>query len=143
MASFKKWSIFLLLLGSAMGLKAQQQQEFGYTQYMDNLTPFNQAYSMLDKNGSINALMRNQFVGIHGAPSTFILNGNMHIESINGSAGLLVMNDQFAVEHNTQIGAYFAKAIQVGESDYLSVSLSAGVKYYTANFSSLDPTDPE
>src|ERR1700760_4268921 len=121
MANLKKWSISLLLLGLAMGLKAQQQQEFGYTQYMDNLTPFNQAYSMLDKNGSVSALVRNQFLGIQGAPSTFILNGNVPIESINASAGLLVMNDQFAIEHNTQIGTYFAKSIQVGESQFLAV----------------------
>src|SRR6185312_2700360 len=143
MANFKKWSISLLMLGLAMGLKAQQQQEFGYTQYMANLTPFNQAYSMLDKNGSVSALVRRQFLGIQGGPSTFILNGNLPIESMDASAGFLVMNDQFAIEHNTQIGAYFAKSIQVGESQFLAVSLSAGLKYYTANLSSLDANDPE
>ena len=53
----KKWMLCLLFTGFAISLKAQQQQEFGYTQYMDNLTPFNQAYSMLDKNGSVSALV--------------------------------------------------------------------------------------
>ena len=139
----KKLSICLLLLGCAMGLKAQQQQEFGYTQYMDNLTPFNQAYSMLSKNGSLSALIRNQFIGIQGAPNTFILNGTFPIESVNGAAGMLIMNDQFAIEHNTQISAFFSKSVQLGETQYLAVSLSAGMKYYTANFSSLDASDPE
>jgi len=143
MMNAKKWSISLLLLGCTLGLKAQQQQEFGYTEYMNNLTPFNQAYSMLDKNGSVSALMRNQFIGIEGAPSTFIFNGNLPIQSMNASAGVLVMNDQFAIEHNTQIGAFFAKSIQMAENDFLAVSLSAGVKYYTANFSTLDSSDPQ
>ena len=139
----KKCGICLLLLSFAIGLKAQQQQEFGYTQYMDNLTPFNQAYSMLSKNGSLNALIRNQFIGIQGAPNTFILNGTFPIESVNGAVGMLIMNDQFAIEHNTQISGFFAKSVQLGETQYLAVSLSAGIKYYTANFSSLDASDPE
>ena len=143
MKTINKWGLCLLFLMSALGLKAQQQQEFGYTQYMDNLTPFNQAYSMLDKSGSINALVRKQFVGIQGAPSTFIFNGNLPIESVNGASGLLVMNDKFAIESNTQISAYFAKSIQLSDADYLAVSISGGFKSYTANFSTLDASDPQ
>lgn len=143
MKAIKKWGICLLFLGFALGLKAQQQQEFGYTQYMDNLTPFNQAYSMLDKNGSVSALVRKQFVGIQGAPSTFIFGGNLPIESINGSAGLLVMNDKLAVESNTQISAYFAKSIQLNDANFLAVSISGGLKNYVGNFSAVGPNDPE
>ena len=144
MNRLKKGLLCLILIVSAMGLKAQrQQQEFNYTQYMDNLTPFNQAYSMLDKNGSLSALVKKEFVGIQGAPSTFIMNANLPIESIGGTAGILVMNDQFAVEHNTQFSAFFAKAIQMGDSQFLSASISAGLKSYVANFSTLDPSDPQ
>ena len=113
---------------------SNSSEEFGYTQYMDNLTPFNQAYSMLDKNGSVSALVRKEFVGIQGAPSTFIFNGNFPIESIGGAAGMLVLNDQFAVEQNTQISAFFAKAIQLGDSQFLSASISAGFKRYVGQF---------
>ncbi|MBV8391365.1 MAG: PorP/SprF family type IX secretion system membrane protein, partial [Mucilaginibacter sp.] len=143
MKAIRKWGICLLFLGFALGLRAQQQQEFGYTQYMDNLTPFNQAYSMLDKAGSVSTLVRKQFVGIQGAPSTFIFSGNLPIESINGASGLLVMNDQFAIESNTQFSAYFAKSIQMSDADFLAVSISGGIKSYRANFSTLDPTDPQ
>ena len=143
MKTINKWGLCLLFLISALGLKAQQQQEFGYTQYMDNLTPFNQAYSMLDKSGSVNALVRKQFVGIQGAPSTFIFNGNLPIESISGASGILVMNDKFAIESNTQFSAYFAKSIQLSDADYLAVSISGGFKSYKANFSTLDASDPQ
>lgn len=137
------WGLCLLLLGFAIDLKAQQQQEFSYTQYMDNLTPFNQAYSLLDKSGSINAVARKQFVGIQGAPSTFIFGGNVPIESIGGASGILVLNDKFAIESNTQFSAYFAKSIQLSEENYLGVSISGGVKSYVANFSRLDASDPQ
>ncbi|MDO3627645.1 PorP/SprF family type IX secretion system membrane protein [Mucilaginibacter sp. BT774] len=141
MKRFKQWMLCFILIGFATVLSAQQQ--FGYTQYMDNLTPFNQAYSLLDKTGSVSALVRNQFVGIQGAPRTFILNGNVPVESLGGSAGILVMSDQFAVEHNTQFSAFLSKGIQLTDSEYLGVSMSVGLKNYVANFSSLDASDPQ
>jgi type IX secretion system PorP/SprF family membrane protein len=134
--------LFLLLLVTGTSAFAQQQAVFTYTQYMDNLTPLNPAYSLLDKAGSVNTMARKQWVGIDGAPTTFLLNANLPIESINASAGLIVFNDQFAIEHQTEVNAYFAKAIQLGQNDYLAVSLNAGLRNYIANYSLLDSSDP-
>lgn len=105
--------------------------------------PLNSAYSLIDKNGSLNALVRRQWTGIEGAPSTFIFNGNLPIEAVNGAAGLMVMNDQFAVEHLTEINGFFAKGIQLSQNQFLGVSLNAGIRRYVANYSSLDATDPQ
>jgi type IX secretion system PorP/SprF family membrane protein len=88
-------------------------------------------------------LVRKQWTGIEGAPSTFIFNGNIPIESINSSAGLIVMNDQFAVEHLTEINGFFAKGIQLSQNQFLGVSINAGIRRYVANYSSLDATDPQ
>jgi len=123
------------------GVRAQQQS-FSYTQYMDNLTPLNPAYSLLDKAGSISSLARREWAGIEGAPTTFLFNGNLPIPSINASTGLIVLNDQFAIEHQTEVNAYFAKAIQLGPEHFLAVSINAGVRSYTANFSTLGTVDP-
>ncbi|MDB4902800.1 MAG: hypothetical protein JWQ63_2081 [Mucilaginibacter sp.] len=134
------FSLFLLVT-TGLNVKAQQQGFF-FNQYMDNLTPFNPAYSLLDKSGSVNTMARKQWIGINGAPTSFLINGNLPLESINGAAGLIVMNNQFAIEQQTEVNAYFAKAVQVGLNDYLAVSLNAGVRNYVANYSSLDSTDP-
>ncbi|GAA3962407.1 PorP/SprF family type IX secretion system membrane protein [Mucilaginibacter dorajii] len=131
--------LILLVAGNSA---LAQQQSFNYTQYMDNLTPFNPAYSLLDKAGSINTLARRQWVGINGAPVTYLINGNLPIESINGSAGLMVFNDQVAIERQTEANVYFAKGIQLDEGSYLGVSINAGFRNYTANYSSLDAADP-
>jgi type IX secretion system PorP/SprF family membrane protein len=131
--------LFILETG---GRVVAQTQSFSFTQYMDNLTPLNPAYSVLDQAFSVNTMARKQWVGIDGAPTTFLLNGNIPIESINGAAGLIVYNDQFAIEHQTEVNAYFSKAIQLGQSDYLAVSLNAGIRNYIANYSTLDPSDP-
>ena len=119
-----------------------KQQPFSYAQYMDNLTPHNPAYSLLDKAGSVSTLASKQLVGIDGAPTTFLLNGNLPIQSIDGSAGLIIFNDKVGIENETEFNAYFAKAIQMGSNDFLAVSLNAGVRNYVANYSQLATDDP-
>lgn len=137
----KSLLLVLCFLACITGVSAQQQS-FSYTQYMDNLTPLNPAYSLLDKAGSIYALGRKQWVGVDGAPTTFLVNGNFPIESIKGAAGFVVLNDKFAIERQTEFNAYFAKAIQLSTNEFLGVSINAGLRNYVANYSSLDASDP-
>ncbi|WP_345949993.1 PorP/SprF family type IX secretion system membrane protein [Mucilaginibacter sp. PAMB04274] len=131
----------LLIISSFSTVKAQQL--FSYSQYMNNLTPLNPAYSLIDKAGSVNAIVRRQWAGIEGSPSTFIFNGNLPVESIGGAAGITVLNDQFAVEHLTEINLFFAKSIQLADNQHLAVSLNGGIRRYAANYSALDPLDPQ
>jgi type IX secretion system PorP/SprF family membrane protein len=129
----------LLLFNTARA----QEPAFSYTQYMDNLTPLNPAYSLIDKAASVNTLATKQLIGINGSPVTFLLNGNVPMENINGAAGLIVLDDQIAIEQQLEVNAYFAKAIQLGLNDYLAVSLNAGFRNYIANYSQVSPIDPE
>ena len=135
-------ALFILLL-TGINNAGAQQQGLTYTQYMDNLTPLNPAYSLLDKAGSVSTLARKQWIGIPGAPTTFLATLNLPFEDINASAGLIVLNDQFAIENQTEANAYFAKGIQLGQNDFLAVSLNAGVRDYVANYAQLDPNDPQ
>lgn len=132
----------LLLVLSLFATRVSAQQFFTYSQYMSNLTPINPAYSLLDKNGTLNALLRKQWAGIQGSPSTFIFNANFPLEETNAAAGAVILNDQFAVEHLTEVNAFFAKGIQLSEKTFVGVSLNAGIRKYVANYSSLDATDP-
>jgi len=135
--------VLILLIGILSSGSVQgQTQQFSYTQYMDNLTPLNPAYSLLDKAGSLNMLGRKEWVGVDGAPTTFLFNGSIPIPAINAAAGLIVLNDKFAIERQTEVNAYFAKSIQLGPEAYLGVSLNAGVRNYVANYSQLAANDP-
>ncbi|WP_158826607.1 PorP/SprF family type IX secretion system membrane protein [Mucilaginibacter lacusdianchii] len=134
--------LFSLLILSLFS-SAKAQQLFSYSQYINNLTPLNPAYSVIDKAGSLNGIFRKQWAGIEGSPATFIVNGNLPIESINGAAGLTVLNDDFAVEHLTEVNLFFAKSIQLADNQYLAVSLNGGIRRYVANYSSLDAVDPQ
>lgn len=123
-------------------INANCQQTFSYTQYMNNLTPINSAYSLMDNDGSFNMLARKQWAGINGAPTTLFFNGNIPLEKINGSAGLIFENDKFGPESLTEINAFYAQSVKIGDDVFLALSLNAGFKNYVANYSGLDPNDP-
>lgn len=121
---------------------AKAQQPFTYTQYMDNTTPLNPAYAMIQKGGSINTMVRKQWIGVDGAPTTYLVNGNLPIESINASAGLIASNDLIGVERLTEVNAFFAKGIKLSDKNNLAVAINAGFRNYVANYSQIDDTDP-
>ena len=145
MKNFVKKALVLVFAGLCMpGLKVLgQEQQFSFTQYMDNLTPLNTAYSMLQTDGGIHTTVRKQWAGIPGAPTTFLMNGNLPLTSINGSVGLVAMNDSYTIEHLNSVSMFFAKAIRLSEHTNLAVSLSGGFKNYVVNYSSLGATDPQ
>ncbi|MGF7040600.1 PorP/SprF family type IX secretion system membrane protein [Mucilaginibacter lappiensis] len=132
--------LLVLITGSRV---FAQQQIYNYSQYADNLTSVNSAYSMLDKAGSVSVLGRKQFIGIDGAPSSLMFNANFPVESINSAAGIYVLNDQAAVEHQIEFNAFFAKGIQLTQTSYLAVALNAGIRNYVGNYSQLDASDPQ
>jgi type IX secretion system PorP/SprF family membrane protein len=146
MQNYNQKNLIILLLSVVAIIvstgNASAQQSFTYSQYMNNLTPINSAYTLIEKNGSLNALLRKQWAGIEGAPTTFIFDGSLPIESLGASVGAIVVDDKFAVEHLTEVNAFFAKGVQLNEKQFLGISLNAGFRRYVANYSSLDPNDP-
>jgi type IX secretion system PorP/SprF family membrane protein len=138
--TLKKIILCSALLITATGAFAQQG--LNYTQYIDNQTPINPTYSLLNQYGSVNTLVRKQWVGVPGSPTTYLINGSIPIESVSGSAGLIAENDVLAIENLTNVSAFFAKSIRLNENQNLAVSLSAGFRNYTANYSGVDPADP-
>jgi type IX secretion system PorP/SprF family membrane protein len=123
-------------------IKTYGQQTFSYTQYMNNLTPINPAYSLIDQKGNFDMLARRQWAGVDGAPTTLFFDGNLPLEGVKGSAGLIIENDKFGVENLTEINAFYAQAVQLSDEKFLAVSFTLGFKNYVADYSQLDPNDP-
>lgn len=117
------------------------QLSFFYTQYMNNQAPYNGAASLLDKHGIMNLLVRKQWLGVEGAPASLVFNAHVPIKDIRASSGIRIIHDEFGVEKATGASAFFAKSIRTAEDSFLGVSLSAGVSYYRAGYSQLDPYD--
>jgi type IX secretion system PorP/SprF family membrane protein len=131
------WLVLLFITTSAYS-----QQGLSYTQYIDNQTPINPTFSLLNPYGSLNTLVRKQWVGVPGAPTTYLINGSIPIESVNGSAGFVAENDVFAIERLSEVNFFFAKGIRLSETQNLAVSMSAGFRNYVANYTGVDASDP-
>ena len=132
--------LLILLISSRV---FSQQQIYTYSQYADNLTPINAAYSMLNKSGSVSVLGHRQFIGIEDAPSSLLFNGSLPIRVINASTGIYLLNDLTPLVRQLEVNAFFAKSIQITGDQYLSVSINGGLRNYAANYSALDASDPE
>jgi len=142
----KKYLYIILLAGIATQIgagKAMAQEPFTFTQYMNNVTPINNAYSTTENAANVSVVGRKQWIGIDGAPSSFLFNGSVPITGIGSNAGLTFLQDKIGSENLTEINAFFAKKVQLSGTNFLSASINAGFRNHKITYSSLDPTDPK
>jgi len=131
--------IILALLFINTVVKAQQQVMF--SQYMFNGLAINPAYAGSQESLSMTALMREQWVGIDGAPSTQTLSAHTPFEKKRIGVGLLILHDKIGVTDQTGVyGSYAYKLpMAVGQ---LSLGLQAGFTHYRARYSEVSLSDP-
>lgn len=129
-------------MASCLTIPVRAQQQFTYTQYIDNLIPVNPAWTLYHKDAVLNLLVRKQWVNVEGAPTTFMANGALPLEQIGASLGFSAMNDKVGPENLTDFNAFFAKEVSFDNDFYLSTSMSIGMRNYNALFSSLGVIDP-
>ena len=130
--------IAVLCLCYTFKSSAQSTIPFSYSQYMNNLTPINSAYAMVDQAGSITGAVRKQFTGIEGAPSTYLVNANIPLPGLGAATGFIVQSDQIAIEKQIEANFFFAKSIQLDDRNFLAVSANAGISSYKANYLLID-----
>ncbi len=110
---------------------------------MINPLPFNSAFSLIDNDSRADLMVRKQWAGVSGAPTTQFVDGYLPIEKSNGAAGLIFENDQIGVESLTQLNGFYGQTVQLGKQHFLAMSLNLGLRNYAANYSSLYSTaDP-
>jgi len=132
--------LLFVLLSATSQLHAQQQ--FTYTQFIDNLTPMNPAWSLTQDAGAVHFLGRKQWLNIEGAPSTYMANGYVPVKEINASYGFTALQDKVAIENLTEVNLFVAKAVQLSDELFLSTAINGGFRRYNAQYSQLDPGDP-
>jgi type IX secretion system PorP/SprF family membrane protein len=137
---------YLLYLALLLPFCGFAQTEPHYTMFMYNKLLYNPAYAGSRDVTSVNAGYRDQWTGINGAPKTF----NATIDGPVGSymsafrpvaIGVSINNEQIGVENKTNLMAYYAYRIKL-EKSVLSFGLQAGANLYSANYSQLNPYQP-
>src|SRR5690554_1633218 len=126
----------------ALSSTAYAQQPLTPTQHGQMRTMLNPAASLMHQGGEIATIGRRQWVGMEGAPSVLWGSGHIGFESIRSTAGINIRHESLAVERLSEASTFFATAVRISHSEYLGLSLNAGITHLNGNFSQLDPNDP-
>lgn len=130
--------IFLLL--SVFASLAQQQAMF--TQYMFNASAINPAVVGTHDGMSLTALIREQWVGIEGAPNTQTL--SLHSPLLNDriGLGLTVIRDEIGITRQHGVFGAYAYRVNFGSAT-LSLGLQAGVVDFSSYQNELNPNSQD
>ena len=115
-----------------------------YNQYQFDQSMINPAYAGALDVLRVGVFIRKQWVNIEGAPLTNTVTGHTSIANNTAGVGLLVINDQFGVNSNTEVYGSFSYKINFGRGT-LSAGLSGGYLSYRYDYSKLNlevPDDP-
>lgn len=122
---------------------ANAQQDPMYTQYMDNLLVINPGFAGSKEMGNLLMASRTQWVAFEGAPKTLSFSYNVPLKENNIGLGFSVLNDIIGPQNQT--GAYldYSLFLQISEEFRLGMGLKAGVSFYRAALTELDPINPD
>ncbi len=123
---------YILLLFFSVPALAQQDPMF--SQYMFNPMMINPAYAGSSEVITVNALFRNQWINIPGAPTTGTVSIDAPVWGERMGLGLNVVGDRIGVTNTTGVYGYYAYRIKTGERSRLALGLSGGFSYYNADF---------
>ena len=85
---------------------------------------------------------RRQWSGMEGAPTVFWGSGHMGFKDFGATAGVSIRHESLAVEKLSEASAFFAKSVRISQTEWVGMSLNAGIAYLDGRFSQLDPQDP-
>jgi len=131
---------FTCLIGASVTTWAQQQVMF--TQYMFNTLAINPAYAGSAETFSATALMREQWTGLDGAPSTQTLSLHAPVKNQRMGLGLLFLHDKIGVTNQTGGYISYAYRIPFANGGKLAMGIQGGFTNYNAKYSQVSTTDP-
>lgn len=135
--------LFVFVLSGCL-FPAFGQQKAMYTQYMFNTLAINPAYASIDESLTLTALLRHQWVGFKGAPSTQTISIHSPVGESNTFLGALLINDQIG-EVIKETGVYFtiSQRVEIGAESYLAVGINGGASSFRADYSENFAQSPE
>lgn len=132
--------IVLLIVLCTNSLFAQQDEQS--SMYMFNPLQFNPAYAGSRGDVNIVGVVRNQWVGINGAPKTQFLSFNSPIKFRNMAIGMNLSNDQIGARNRTAFYADYAYTLNFQNGRKFNLGLSAGADQFSVDFQKLVALDP-
>jgi len=139
-----RFVIFTCMLTAGYG-RAEAQQNIQFSQYIFNTLSVNPAYAGYKEEWFAQMALRNQWVGIPGAPKTgqVSIDGILDPQTTKHGVGLQITSDQLGAQSSNSITLNYAFRLQLDAADTkrLSFGLGVGVAQYSINGSELTTVD--
>lgn len=120
--------------------KAEAQQEQSFTHFMFQQAIYNPAVTGNEPSIQVNGLMRQQWIGLAGAPETFFVNIQAPVGFLRGGLGATILNDQIGPFSSTGLKMAYAYKAQFWQGE-LSIGLSAGLLNNAINYTYFNVQD--
>lgn len=126
--------MMLLLAGFFAINMVISQQDPQITQYIYNTGSINPAYSGTRGHSIITATVREQWIGVDGAPKTQVLSYDGALSERLG-LGINVINDKLGPASEIYFGANLSYGIKTGEEGVLALGLRLGFSHLNVDWS--------
>lgn len=115
----------------AMTSFAQQEQQ--YTQFMYNKLAYNPGYAGSHETACITGIIRNQWLGLEGAPNTQILSFNMPILNQRVGIGANLTRHTIGISQKLTLDGVYSYRVRLATGT-LGLGVQASVRYFNNNF---------
>jgi type IX secretion system PorP/SprF family membrane protein len=134
------WNLYLFCTICFLGISQVVGAQEGYlsTQYMNNQLLINPAYAGVRNAFHINALVRQQWLGVEGAPTTYALSVHSPINKRMMSLGATLKSYQAGPVMQNQLSAVYSHLVRINHQFFVSMGLNASVYHHNVGLSSMD-----
>ena len=137
----RKLLIILFVIGGlSQILSAQQDEQF--TQFMYHKLGFNPAYAGMQESPMFTALVRQQWIGLEGAPQSQLLTFNMPLTASGIGLGGHVSRHTIGATERLTGELSYAYRFKLGRGGRMGIGLSTSVRYFKVNFDETEATQP-
>jgi type IX secretion system PorP/SprF family membrane protein len=136
----KKITIITAIFGILIMGDAVAQQTPMYSQYMFNMMNINPAYTGSREVPNLTMLLRSQWSGFPGAPTSGSVTYDSRVEGRNHSWGAQMYYDKLGVEKTTGFQGFYSYSAPF-ERATLSLGLNFGMLNYNIDYNKTNPYD--
>lgn len=136
----KKKNIIAAIVGILLTGAAMAQQTPMYSQYMFNMMNINPGYTGSREVPSFTMLLRNQWSGFPGAPTSGSATFDNRVEGRNHSWGAQMYYDKIGIERTTGFQGFYSYSAPF-EKATLSLGLNFGMLNYNVDYKKTNPYD--
>ncbi|MBC6993703.1 type IX secretion system membrane protein PorP/SprF [Neolewinella lacunae] len=126
-----------LVLLVCAGLAAQQDAQ--YTQFMYNKLGFNPAFAGAEPSTTLQAVVRQQWIGFEDAPSSQLFTFNSPMTANGTGVGARLSRVTIGLEQQYNVEGSYAYRIPIGRGSRLGLGVSASARYFNVEYQDATP----